>query len=153
MDASDAPLDDSVLLQDRLLRSLHRNKDGHLASSKKAHFGSVLETHNIATLYVYSANEEFYALHEHYVFSHEPLSYKQWLDVVIRECFALEDAKLETYYGVYGWLTGYLRITPLRTGDLFIKIDSEGAKGVRLTFNTGKNKHETHNKKKSKTSR
>lgn len=153
MDASEVPLDDSILLQDRLLRSLHRNRDGHLAGSKKQHFDSVLETHNIATLYVYTADAESYSLHEHYVFSHDPLSYKEWLDLVINECFALEDAGLRTYFGVYGWLTNYLRITPLRNGDLFIKIDSEGATGVRLTFNSGKNKHEAYNKAKQKAKR
>jgi hypothetical protein len=147
--ASDSTvIDDSVLLQDRLMRSLHRNRDGHLSGSKKGHSDAVLETHNIATLYVYTADSDSYMLHEHYIFSHTPLSYADWLKLVIRECFKIEESRSDSYYGIYGWMTNFLRITPMRTGDLFIKIDSEGAKGVRLTFNTGTDKYEAHNKKK-----
>ncbi len=91
-------------------------------------------------MYVYTKEPDGYALHQHYVFSHESLSYKEWLKIVVRECFRLEDNASEIYYGVYGWLTNHMRITPMRTGDLFIKIDSEGVKGVRLTFNTRKDK-------------
>jgi len=150
---SDAPLDDAMLLQDRVLRSLHRSPDGHLAASRKAHKESVLDTHNVATLYVYTKEDDGYTMHEHYVFSHQPLQYKEWLEVVIKECFQLEANKSEIFYGVYGWLTGHLRITPMRNGDLFIKIDAEGAKGVRLTFDPRKNSRRAHNEKKSKTKR
>lgn len=135
------------------MRSLHRNRDGHLAGSKKTHIQSVEDEHNIATLYVYTVEDEFYSLHEHYVYSHEPLQYKQWLELVVRECFKLEDNASDAYYGVFGWCTGKLRITPMRNGDLFIKVDSEGATGVRLSFDSGKNKHGTHKKAKQKAAR
>lgn len=141
-------VDDPLLLQDRLMRSLHRNKDGHLAGSKKDHADAVLTTHNIATLYIYTVDSNAYMLYEHYVFSHDPLTYQEWLALVVRECFKIEEAKSSTYYGIYGWLTNYMRITPMRNGDLFIKISDEGAKGVRLAFNTGKNNNEAHKKKK-----
>ena len=145
----DVVIDDAILLQDRLMRSLHRNSDGHLAASKKGHNDSVLSTHNIATLYIYTVDsDEAYMMHSHYIYSHDPLSYRNWLTLVIAECFKVEDNKSDTYYGVYGWLTGFMRITPMRTGDLFIKISEEGAKGVRLAFNTAKNKHEAYKKKK-----
>lgn len=137
-------LDDAHLLQDRLVRSLHRNPDGHLATTREQHVASVLKEHNIATLYVYTVDEDSYMLHEHYIFSHHPLTYRQWLTLVVRECFKLQETKTESYYGVYGWLTNHLQITPMRTGDLFIKIDSEGATGVRLTFNPRAPKPDAH---------
>lgn len=153
-DVSESVVDDAMLLQDRLLRSLHRNRDGHLAASRKTHFESVLEAHNIATLYVYTSDDiDSYMVHEHYIYSHTPLSYSEWLELVIFECCKLEDNKSESYYGVYGWLTSQLQITPMRTGDLFIKIDSEGATGVRLTFNSAETKRDAHNKEKPKARR
>lgn len=152
-DVSEQVLDDSILLQDRLLRSLHRNRDGHLASTRETHVQSILDEHNIATLYVYTADADSYMLHEHYVFSHDPLSYKEWLKIVVKECFKIEADKSDTYYGVYGWLTSHLKITPMRTGDLFIKIDSEGATGVRLTFDSKTTKRNAYNKANKKTRR
>lgn len=146
-------LDDSELLQDRLLRSLHRNRDGHLAGSKKTHEESIDESHNIATLYIYTVEDATYMLHTHYVYTHEPLTYKEWLKAVIRECFAIEDDKTDAYYGIYGWCTGFLRVTPMRNGDLFIKVDSEGATGVRLSFSPRTGKRNAYNKTKSKKSR
>ena len=153
MESNEEVLDDSELLQDRLLRSLHRNKDGHLASSKKTHLESVDSGHNIATLYVYTFQDDSYMLHSHYVYSHEPLQYKEWLDLVVRECFAIEADKTEAYHGIYGWTTGFLRITPMRNGDLFIKIDDDGATGVRLSFNPRTGKRNAHKEKKQKTRR
>jgi hypothetical protein len=51
---------------------------------------------------------------------------------------------------VYGWMTSFIRITPLRNGDLFIKIDKDGATGVRLAFSPRTVKHETRDKAKAK---
>lgn len=153
MYADDTVLDDSVLLQDRLLRSLHRNRDGHLSATRESHIQEITDEHNIATIYIYTADADSYMLHEHYVFSHDPLSYKEWLKIVVRECFKIEADKSESYYGIYGWLTSHLKITPMRTGDLFIKIDAEGATGVRLSFDTAKAKRNAHNKTKQKTRR
>jgi hypothetical protein len=66
-----------------LLRSLHRNIDGHLAGSKKTHLESIDDTHNIATLYVYTFQDDAYmSSHMHYVYTHEPLRYKEWLQLV-----------------------------------------------------------------------
>lgn len=132
----DVVLDDSGLLLDRLLRSFHKNKDGHLAAGPRQHQESISETHNIAILYVYTLEAGAYMLHEHYVFSHEPLTYKQWFKLVVSECHAIEDSDMKNFHGVYGWQTNYLQITPLREGDLFIKIDKDGARGVRLSFST-----------------
>jgi hypothetical protein len=154
MESNEVVIDDALLLQDRLMRSLHRNKDGHLAANRESHKTSISTEHNIATLYVYSIDDDgAYMLHEHYIFSHQPLSYKEWLALVIRECFELDAEKADSYHGVYGWLTNHLRITPMRTGDLFIKIDGEGATGVRLTFDSRKNKRNAHKEKKSKSRR
>lgn len=137
-------LDDSELMKDRLLRSLHKARDGHLASSSRQHAEGVLATHNIAILYVYMIEAGAYTLQEHYIFSHEPLSYDDWRRLVFEECKSLHKIADEKFYGVYGWLTSYLPITPLRTGDIFIKIDRQGAKGVRLTFDTRKSNRNAH---------
>lgn len=150
MEYDDALLDDPMLLQDRLIRSLHRNPDGHLANNRSNHLISIEDEHNIASIYIYTADDNSYSYREHYVFSHNPLSYKEWLGVVIAECFKIEANPPEQYYGIYGWNTSYLQIHPLRNGDLFIKIDEDGAQGVRLTFNSGKAKLETQPKKKPK---
>jgi len=142
-------LDDDGLLADRLLRSLHRNIDGHLSSSIRDHNESVLTTHNIAVLYVYTIIDDAYMLHEHYVFSYEPLIYAQWKPIVYEECKLLYDNPVKAFHGVYGWQTSYLRITPLRNGDLFIKIDKEGVTGVRLAFSPVSDKHDAHSKEKA----
>jgi hypothetical protein len=142
-------LDDDGLLADRLLRSLHRNTDGHLSSSIRDHYTSVLTTHNIAVLYIYTLADNAYMLHEHYVFSYDPLPYEQWQPVVYNECKLLYANPVKDFYGVYGWQTSHLRITPLRNGDLFIKIDKDGVVSVRLSFGSLSNKHDAHSKEKA----
>ena len=137
-------LDDGGLLLDRLLRSLHKNSDGHLSGHPRGHKQAISPAHNIAVLYVYTLEAGAYMMHEHYVFSHESQSYAQWRVLVLKECLALERSDAKNFYGVFGWLTSFLHITPLREGDLFIKIDKEGAKGVRLSFGPRKSKRNAH---------
>lgn len=140
-------LDDADLMRDRLLRSLHRNSDGHLAACARRHADQVSPTHNIAVLYVYMQHEaNAHSMHEQYIFSHDPRSYRDWWQLVNSECFRLHRAD-RTVLGVYGWLTSFMRITPLRTGDLFVKIDRSGATGVRISFSAAKTKRETQSKK------
>lgn len=127
-------LDDGGLLVDRVLRSLHRNKEGHLSAHQRKHIQAIETSHNVAVLYVYTVEDDSYMLHEHYVFSFKPCTYKRWFQIVQEEMERLRENMPDNFYGVYGWLTSYLQITPLRTGDLLIKIDAEGASGVRLTF-------------------
>ena len=141
-------LDDDGLLADRLLRSLHKNTDGHLSSSIRDHKESVLTSHNIAVLYVYTLVDNAYTLHEHYIYSYEPLLYLQWRALVYEECKKLYANPVKDFHGVYGWQTSYLRITPLRNGDLFIKIDKDGVTGVRLTFSSASDKSDAHTKAK-----
>lgn len=145
MPSTEVVLDDEVLLLDRLMRSLHKNSDGHLSSHPRGHQQAISSAHNIAVLYVYTLDAGAYMMHEHYVFSHEPQTYKQWLKLVLQECETLHESN-ENVYGVFGWLTSFMHITPLREGDLFIKIDKEGARGVRLTFSTRKSKRNAHAK-------
>jgi hypothetical protein len=140
MDFDDIVVDDGALLADRLVRSLHQNNDGHLAINQKAHESSIEEHHNVAILYIYTSFDDGYVLHEHYVYSVDSLRYKEWKKIVIDECNKLELNKGDEWLGVYGWATAHIQVTPLRTGDLFIKIDKEGARGVRLTFDTRKTK-------------
>lgn len=140
-------LDDGDLVRDRLLRSLHRNSDGHLAASPRRHADQVSPLHNVAVLYVYCAHEgDSHSMHEQYIFSHDPRSYRDWWHLVNTECFRLHRAD-QTIIGVYGWMTSTMRITPLRTGDLFIKIDRSGVHGVRITFSAAETQRETHKKK------
>lgn len=139
-------LDDGDQVRDRLLRSLHRNADGHLAASHRKHAEQVTAEHNIAVLYVYQAPEPgAHSMYESYVFSHDPRGYREWYRLVNAECFRLHRAD-KSVLGIYGWLTSFMRITPLRTGDLFIKIDRSGAHGVRISFDTAKDDRKTHKK-------
>jgi hypothetical protein len=140
-------LDDDDLLKDRLLRSLHRNNDGHLAVQVKHHEKAVTESHNAAVLYIYTRDGRAYTLHEHYVYSFDPRNYKEWNDAVKKEIERIILSKPKDWHGVYGWLTSTIVITPLRTGDLLIKVDKDGARGVRLSFDTRKAKHEAHKEK------
>lgn len=150
MEYNDIIVDDGSLLADRVLRSLHRNEDGHLAGSAYDHESSIEKRHNVAILQIYTCEDEVYTLHEHYAYSPDPLTYIKWRAIVFREIEQLEKYASKSYHGVYGWSTGTIKIHPLRTGDLFIKIDKEGATGVRLTFNSRKAKHETRKEKKRK---
>lgn len=142
--SKDIVLDDPAEIADRLLESLHRNRDGHLASSRAEHGEAVESSHNLAVLYLYVRDEsepgEWYFMHEHYVFSHDPRSYKEWLKIVRAEMLALWNNRTAAYLGCYGWATQRLPVTPLRTGDLFIRIDKDGAHGARLTFGPRKNR-------------
>lgn len=133
---SETVVDDSALLADRLVRSLHRNPHGHLASGPCAHGNAVDKSHNVAILYVYTHDADgLYSLHEHYVYTDKPLTYKQWHAIVEREATNIMRQKArKTLHGVYGWNTACIQITPLRTGDLFITVDDKGARGVRLAF-------------------
>lgn len=150
----DALLDDDALLADRVLRSLHRNKDGHLSVSANMHKTAVLPIHNMAVLYCYThESDDSYILHEHYLHSSEPCTYKIWLAAVLEEASNLERYSGENFHGVYGWNTAMVKITPLRNGDLFITIDKDGARGVRLSFNSGTRKQAARAKKKRKTRR
>ena len=143
----EAILDDDDLLKDRLLRSLHRNKDGHLAVTSHTHEKSISAAHNAAILYIYTREKNVYTLHEHYIYSHDPHIYKQWKEITAKEIERIMRNKPKDWHGVYGWVTGTIVITPLRTGDLFIRVDKNGAKGVRISFNTRKAKHETYDEK------
>jgi hypothetical protein len=146
--AEDLLHDDENLLADRLLRSLHRNKDGHLAAAYNLHAKSVQPDHNVAVIYCYTVDQDAYTLHQHYLHSRDSNDYAEWYKLVVAECHALTRNSADNFYGVYGWLTAIVQITPLRTGDIFIKIDAEGARGVRLAFNTRKNRHEARKKEK-----
>lgn len=138
--------DDGALLLDRLVRSLYRNKDGFLSTTEKYSDG-IEDQHNAVCLYIYTVDEYgFYTLNTYYVYGgKEPHSYKEWCDIANEstdELNAKADAAI--WHGVYGWTTTTIRITPIRTGDLFICVDANGVRGVRITFNSRKNKHETH---------
>lgn len=135
-------VDDDVLLSDRLIRSLHRNPDGHLHISYAQHKSAIEKDHNVVILYVYTEDPEGgYTVHEHYVYDDgKSHSYREWNRIAQKEALRLARGADKSFYGVYGWTTGFIQITPLRTGDLFIKIDDQGARGVRLTFDSAKNK-------------
>ena len=143
----EAILDDDDLLKDRLLRSLHKNNHGHLSTTSHNHEKSVQAGHNACLLYIYTKQTDAYTLHEHYIYSHESHTYREWKEIAHKEIDKLLEHRTKEFYGVYGWLTSTIVITPLRTGDLFIKVDKDGAHGVRISFDTAKAKHEAHNQK------
>lgn len=145
IDLDDILLDDSDLLQDRLLRSLHKNEHGHLAGGAKEHRDSVSLEHNVAILHIYRIDaDKAYYLEEEYLYSSEPLNYQGWRDVVFEEVDRLTDDPPEGFHGVYGWTTALISITPLRQGDLLIKVDKEGARCVRLAFNSKPDNRTAH---------
>jgi hypothetical protein len=142
--------DDGALSLDRIVRSLHRNKDGFLASDErnpKYHIDSI---HNAVCLYIYTVDDGFYVLDTYYVFGgFEPHSYKEWCEIAFKAIDELNEQAGSSWHGVYAWSTTTIRMTPIRTGDLFIAIDASGVRGVRLTFNTRKVKREARKSKKS----
>lgn len=145
----DVVYDDDSLLADRVLRTLHRNKDGHLAPSQR-HKELIEEGHNVAVLYLYLCDGDTYLLSEHYVYSPDPLSYKRWVQVANREADSICDQAGAELYGIFGWITARIQVTPLRTGDLFIRIDKSGATGVRLAFSSREDKPDAQTKAKPK---
>ena len=151
-DESELIQDDDILLQDRLLRSLHRDKNGHLNTdaSYTSHAIAPKPNHNVVILSCYTCDDGEYSLFSHYVYSSEPLNYKEWCKVALTEAERItrKAARQKNFYGVYGWQTNFVKITPLRTGDLWLKIDEKGPRCVRLAFNPRKNSNETHAQKK-----
>lgn len=137
--ADEAMFDDGALLADSLIRTFHRAPDGHLASSQRGHVKSVRADHNVAVLYIYTCHktkegEDSYELHEHYVYTRKAKTYKTWKKIAHAEVDRLNDNPSEDYVGVYGWATAKVNIRPLRDGDLFLTIDKNGVRGVRLSF-------------------
>lgn len=142
-------LDDDMLLKDRLLRSFHRDGNGHLYVSARNHAAGILTEHNVAILYIYLRDkEDVYTLIERYVYSQYSQSYKEWLQLVQQDIALIQENPPKDWLGVYGWHTNYLVFTPMRTGDLFICIDKEGVKGVRLSFNPKKIRRAARHEKK-----
>jgi hypothetical protein len=135
--------DDGALLLDRLVRSLYRNKDGFLCVDERAQKSGVDEQHNAVCLYIYTADENgFYTLSTYYVYGgKEPHSYEEWRAIAFESVDELKDSA-DIDISVYGWSTTTIRVTPIRTGDLFICVDENGVRGVRITFNTRKAKRE-----------
>lgn len=133
--------DDGALLLDKLVRSLHRNKDGHLGIDEQHHKNSIDEWHNAVCLYIYTVDDELYTLTTHYVYGgKEPHTYEEWTLIANEAIDELNEIGGVNWHGVYGWSTTVIRITPVRTGDLFIAIDKNGVRGVRISFNSRGNK-------------
>lgn len=144
----EAVVDDGALLLDRLVRGLHRNKDGFLSVDEKHPKRSIDEWHNAVCLYIYTIDDDLYTLNTHYVYGgYEPHTYEEWLSIANAEVDRLNEQAGSNWHGVYGWSTTTIRITPIRNGDLFIAIDDEGARGVRISFSAGKNKHASRKSK------
>lgn len=143
----EAITDDGALLLDRLVRSLHRNSDGFLSADEKHPDRGIDEFHNAVCLYIYTVDDGFYTLSTYYVFGgfDQQHTYEEWRDIAFE---AIDELNIQhagaNWHGVYGWNTTTIRVTPIRTGDLFIAIDADGVRGVRIAFNTTKDKRETH---------
>lgn len=143
--------DDGALLLDRLVRTLHRNKDGFLSADEKHPARSVDEWHNAVCLYIYTVDDDLYTLNTFYVYggTDEPHSYEEWREIAHHAIDELNDNAGSNWHGVYGWSTTTIRITPIRTGDLFVAIDNDGVRCVRVSFGAGKNKRASHKGAKS----
>lgn len=135
--------DDGALLLDRLVRSLYRNKDGFLSANDRNQRSGVEEMHNAVCLYIYTEDENgFYTLNTYYVYGgKDPHSYEEWREIAFEAADELKDG---ADICIYGWTTTTIRVTPIRTGDLFICVDDNGVRGVRITFNSRARKHEAH---------
>jgi hypothetical protein len=147
----EAVSDDGALLLDRLVRSLHRNKDGFLAADERSPKHHVDDWHNAICLYIYTTDEDkLFTLNTHYVFGgFKPHNYTEWCAIAFSAIDELNKQAELGWHGVYAWSTTTIRMTPMRTGDLFIAVDVNGVRGVRLSFNSRKAKRETHKSKKS----
>lgn len=143
--------DDSALLLDRLVRSLHRNKDGFLSTNEKDPKRSIDEWHNAVCLYIYTLDDGLYTLNTFYVYGgFEPHTYEDWREIAFSAIDELNENAASNWHGVYGWSTTTIRITPIRTGDLFIAIDAQGVRSVRVSFSARKSKRTPHTRTKSK---
>lgn len=147
----DVVTDDGALLLDKIVRSLYRNKDGFLTTDAKHPHRSIDDWHNAVCLYIYTVDDGLYALNTYYVHAgdEEPHSYEEWRSIAFDAADNLNAQAKQNWHGIYGWSTTTIRITPIRNNDLFIAIDPDGVRHVRVSFNTGKTKRETQKGKKS----
>lgn len=138
--------DDGALLLDRLVRGLYRNKDGFLAPDERNPKHHVDDLHNAVCLYIYAEDVDgFYTLNMYYVYGgRDPHTYDDWRDIAFDAVDELNKQAEEKRYGIYGWSTTTIHVTPIRTGDLFIAIDEKGVRGVRISFDTRKAKRASH---------
>jgi hypothetical protein len=137
--------DDGALLLDRLVRSLHRNKDGFLSTNEKNPKVGIEENHNAICLYIYTVDEDAYTLNTYYVFGgFEPHRYEEWREIANEATDELNELAGANWHGVYGWSTTTIKVTPIRTGDLFICVDEKGVRSARISFNTRKTKRTAH---------
>lgn len=141
--------DDGALLLDRLVRSLYRNKDGFLAPDERSPKKHIDEWHNAVCLYIYSIDDNLYTLNTYYVFGgFESHTYEEWCEIAHSAVDELNEQQSgRNWHGVYGWSTTTIKITPIRNGDLFIAIDDEGVRGVRISFSSRKAKRATRKSK------
>lgn len=148
----EAITDDGALLLDRLVRSLHRNKDGFLSTDEKHPKRSIDDWHNAVCLYIYALDDDgFYTLNTYYVYAGDgPHSYETWREIAYEATDELNEQADAgaNWHGVYGWSTTTIRVTPIRTGDLFIAVDAEGVRSVRVSFNNRKDKRASRQSKK-----
>lgn len=142
--------DDGALLLDRLVRSLHRNKDGFLSVDEKHPKRGIDPWHNAVCLYIYAVDDDgLYTLNTYYVYGgHDPHSYEEWREIAFDAVDELNEHASSNWHGIYGWSTTTIRVTPIRTGDLFIAIDADGVRSVRVSFNNRKDKRAAHKGKK-----
>lgn len=141
----EAVLDDGKLTLDRLVRSLYRNKDGLLCVNEKNHKSAIDEMHNAVCLYVYYQDSGMYMIDAYYVYAYDkPESYEEWRQIAWSATDDLNKKPPEGFYGVYGWLTTNIRVSVIRNGDMMIKVDAEGATGVRISFNRRRKGRKAH---------
>lgn len=134
----DQLVDDDELLPDKILRVSHRNTEGHVATTRLDH--DVDPRDNMLVLYVYTLDEDGYAMERHYVYGPGVVSYNTWRELALQE--SREVAAVSGVVGVYGWCTTFVNFTALREDDLLTLVTKETYRYVRLTFSAA-----THNGK------
>lgn len=148
----DVLLSDARLTLDRLIRSLYQNKDGLLCTNEKNHKTAIDDNHNALCLYVYykEAKEEAYYLDVFYVYvAYPPESYAEWVQAAHESTDRLNAHPPDGFFGVYGWTTTVIKVTPIRTDDMLIAVDKQGARGVRISFDTRRKNGKTYRGKKN----
>jgi len=147
----DALWDDDDFIVDTILKKLHQNEDGHLASKSTSHSTSVLKHHNIATIYFYVFEGEVHTIFTRHICSREPLSYQQWfelVDKVVIETRKQNNKRIR--FEPHGWHTSFKRVHFLREGDIVVKIEFKGVFGVRFTFDTRAHINQTFSRETTK---
>jgi hypothetical protein len=154
-DRDDRPTPEPDVLKRNLLTSLHRNTALHLSANRQKH--EIGENHNCVTLFFFMKAElpdvpddsdDHCCVQEVKLFHYTPLTYDQWLTLVNKEHKKYPQRPKGNFICFYGWRTYHLPVTPIRNGDIWIKVDNEGVRHVCFSFGQRKIHRDNKDEKK-----